>query len=108
MVATSIDYGIIEKISERIVVPMRKLGWDDVGSYASLHQMSEKDGNGNVSRGDNTLVESKNNFVRSSTKPVILVGVDDMIVLETEKAILILPRERAQDVKKAVDNLKEK
>jgi Mannose-6-phosphate isomerase len=69
--------------------------------------MSAKDSLGNVSRGENILIESNNNFIRTSTKPVVLVGVDDMIVLETEKAILMLPREKAQDVKKAVDWLKE-
>ena len=87
---------------------MRKLGWDDIGSYESLYQMSQKDASGNVSRGDNILIESNKNFVRTSTKPVVLVGVDDMIVLETKNAILIIPRDRAQDVKKAVDYLKEK
>ncbi len=108
MTATSIDFGIIEKITDRIVVPMRGLGWDDVGSYESLYQVSPQDKEGNVNRGENILIESRGNFVRSTTKPIAMVGVDNMVVLETEQAILIIPRDKAQDVKKVVDYLKEK
>ena len=72
-----------------------------------MYQVSEKDAFGNVNRGENLLVESRGNLVRSTTKPIALIGVDDLVVLETEKAILIVPRAKAQDVKKAVDALKE-
>jgi mannose-1-phosphate guanylyltransferase len=108
MTATSIDFGIIEKITDRIVVPMRGLGWDDVGSYESLYQVSPKDENENVNWGENILIESHGNLVRSTTKPIAMVRVDNMIILETEKAIMIIPREKAQDVKMVVDYLKER
>jgi len=87
---------------------MRGLGWDDVGSYESLYQVSPKGENENVNWGENILIESHGNFVRSTTKPIAMVGVDNMVVIETEKAIMIIPREKAQDVKKVVDYLKER
>lgn len=101
----SVDYGVMEKVSEVAVVPV-DCGWSDVGSWQASWELGEKDGEGNVVRADAVLCDAQGNVVSAPAgKVVALVGVRDMVVVDTPDALLVVPRDRAQEVKKAVDAL---
>ena len=102
----SIDYGIMEKSSDIKVVP-GEFGWNDVGSWDMLGVLHESDGNGNISVGNTLSIDTNNSIIYSSGKLVATVGIDDLIVVETPDAIMVCPKDKAQDVKKIVDTLKE-
>lgn len=102
---TSIDYGIAEGAKRVAVVPLRA-GWHDVGSWDALETVRPLDENANcVARGETTAIDSKHNVIYSE-KMVALIGVEDLVVVETEDALLIGKKERMQEVKQVVDNLK--
>jgi mannose-1-phosphate guanylyltransferase/mannose-6-phosphate isomerase len=103
----SIDYAVMEKTSEAVVVPLAA-GWSDVGSWAALHEASEPDAHGNVSRGDVICEDSKGCYLYSESRLVAAVGLEDHVVVETKDAVLVAPRSRVQDVKKLVFRLKER
>ncbi|MCH4091343.1 mannose-1-phosphate guanylyltransferase/mannose-6-phosphate isomerase [Acetobacter sp.] len=101
----SIDYAIAERSSNVAVVPA-DLGWSDVGSWDALWDISQKDAAGNVAVGDVLIEDSKNSYVRSEKYLTAVAGVDDLVVVTTDDAVLVTHRDRAQDVKKIVDRLK--
>jgi len=102
----SIDYAVMEKTQDAVVVPM-DAGWSDVGSWSSLWEISDnKNGDGNVLQGDVITQNSHNNYVFAETSLVSLVGVDDLVVVQTKDATLVARRDQVQDVKKVVDELK--
>lgn len=101
----SIDYALMEKSDQVAVVPA-DLGWNDVGSLQALWEVSDKDSNGNVVRGDAILEDVENSLVYSQKGLVTAVGLKDTIIVETDDAVLIGPMSRAQDVKKIVGRLK--
>lgn len=101
----SIDYAIAEK-SENVAVVPADLGWSDVGSWDALWDISEKDADGNVAVGDVLIEDSHNSYVRSEKYLTAVAGVDDVVVVTTDDAVLVTHRDRAQDVKKIVDRLK--
>jgi mannose-1-phosphate guanylyltransferase len=105
----SVDYGIMEKAANTLLIP-GDFGWSDVGSWDALWQVSEKDAEGHAVRnGDRFIsVNARNAFIYSPGKMVALVGLDDVIVVETDDALLICKRGASQDVKKVVDILEEK
>ncbi len=103
--SVSVDYGIMEKAENILVVP-GDFGWNDVGSWDMLKILHEADGKGNVTVGDTLCLESECNVVYSGGRLVALMGVNDMIVVETPDAVLVCPKDKAQDVKKIVDRLK--
>lgn len=92
-----VDIGIMEKAKECVVIPV-DLGWSDVGSWRALAELSESDINGNSISGDNYVIDSKNNYVHSD-KYIALIGVDDIVLVETDDAILVTKKERSQEVK---------
>lgn len=107
----SIDHGVMEKAEGLAVVP-GDFGWNDVGSWQSAWELGAKDAAGNAldSAGD-VAVDAKNNLVRvlgaaKGKKVVALVGVEDLVVVDTDDALLVIPRDRAQDVKLVVEALK--
>jgi len=102
----SIDYAVMEKTADAVVVPL-DAGWSDVGSWAALHEASEADGAGNVARGDVIAEDSSNCYLYSESRLVAAVGLKDHVVVETKDAVLVAPRSRVQDVKKLVGRLKE-
>ena len=105
----SIDHGVMEKAEGLAVVP-GDFGWNDVGSWQSAWELAGRDPAGNATAAGDVVIDGKNNLVRSlgSTKKTIaLVGVSDLVVVETDDAILVIPRERAQDVRLVVDALKQ-
>ena len=101
----SIDYAIMEK-SEKIALVELKSDWNDLGSWKSIYDVSKKDENGNVKIGHVIDEGSKNSFVYSSSKLVATIGLEDVVVVETEDAILACKADKAQDVKKIFDTLK--
>jgi mannose-1-phosphate guanylyltransferase/mannose-6-phosphate isomerase len=104
--ADSIDYAVMEKTSDAVVVPLAA-GWSDVGSWAALHEASEPDAHGNVCRGDVICEDSQGCFLYSESRLVSAVGLKDHVVVETKDAVLVAPRARVQDVKRLVARLKE-
>ncbi len=101
----SIDYAVMEKTADAVVVPM-DAGWSDVGSWSSLWDISAKDAQGNVSKGDVMSFDSTDNYVFSETGLVSLVGVDNLVVVQTKDALLVAHKDKVQDVKKVVQQLK--
>lgn len=101
----SIDYAVMEKTALASVVPL-EAGWSDVGSWASLHEASGQDEDGNVFRGDVLAHATRNSFVFSESRLVATVGLDDHIVVETKDAVLVARRDRVQDVKAVVEKLR--
>ena len=101
----SIDYAIMEK-SQNIAMVELKSDWNDLGSWKSIYDVSKKDENGNVKIGHVLDEGSKNSFVYSSSKLVATIGLEDVVVVETEDAVLACKADKAQDVKKIFDTLK--
>ena len=102
----SIDYAVMEKTSEAIVVPL-DAGWSDVGSWSALHEACDADAHGNVSRGDVIAEDSQGCYLYSESRLVAAVGLREHVVVETKDAVLVAPKDRVQDVKKLVSRLKE-
>jgi len=102
----SIDYAVMEKTSDAIVVPL-DAGWSDVGSWSALHDACEADAHGNVSRGDVIAEDTEGCYLYSESRLVAVVGLSDHVVVETKDAVLVAPKDRVQDVKKLVSRLKE-
>ncbi|MGN5006708.1 mannose-1-phosphate guanylyltransferase/mannose-6-phosphate isomerase [Aeromonas sp. 96A] len=101
----SIDYAVMEKTTDAVVVPM-DAGWSDVGSWSSLWDISDKDEVGNVFRGDVIQHGCANNYVFAESGLVSLVGVDNLVVVQTKDALLVVDKQKVQDVKKIVEYLK--
>jgi mannose-1-phosphate guanylyltransferase / mannose-6-phosphate isomerase len=102
----SIDYAVMENTADAVVVPL-DAGWSDIGSWAALHGASQADAHGNVSRGDVITEDSAGCYLYSESRLVATVGLQDHVVIETKDAVLVAPKERVQDVKKLVFQLKE-
>lgn len=101
----SIDYAVMEKTENAVVVPM-DCGWSDVGSWSSLWEVSDKDEFGNACRGDVINIDTRNTYINASEKLVTTIGLDDAIVVETKDAILVAKQSEVQQVKKIVEKLK--
>lgn len=109
--AISIDYAISEKADNLVLIP-GDFGWDDVGNWDVVYNLGKKDLAGNVVIGEEEQVKtltisSQNNLIHTNGRLVAMVGIDDMIVIDTEEIIMIAPKSRSQDVKKLVERLKE-
>lgn len=105
MPSISIDYAVMEK-SDKIALVQLKSDWNDLGSWKSIYDVSKKDENGNVKIGHVLDEGSKNSFVYSSSKLVATIGLEDIVLVETEDAILACKSDKTQDVKKIFDTLK--
>jgi mannose-1-phosphate guanylyltransferase/mannose-6-phosphate isomerase len=103
----SIDYAVMEKTVDAAVVPA-DIGWNDVGSWSALWEVQPKDANGNAQRGDVYLDNVKNSLVRAESRIVAVVGVEDLVVVETQDAVLVTHKDQVQRVKQVVDHLKSK
>jgi len=104
--ADSIDYAVMEKTADAMVVPL-DAGWSDVGSWASLHEASDSDAHGNVARGDVISEDTRGSYLHSESRLVAAVGLRDHVVVETKDAVLVAPKDRVQDVRKLVARLKD-
>ena len=105
--SNSIDYAVMEKTERAAVVPL-SAGWSDVGSWPALHDVLPKDADGNVAVGDVLLERCTRSYFASSSRTVAAIGLDEVVVVETKDAVLVMAREQAQDVKKIVEALKKR
>ncbi|MDD2464774.1 MAG: mannose-1-phosphate guanylyltransferase/mannose-6-phosphate isomerase [Desulfobulbus sp.] len=101
----SIDYAVMEQTDKGVIIPLAS-GWSDLGSWEALWQNGVKDPNGNVIHGDVLLHDVHNSFFHAENRLLAAVGLENHIVVETADAVLVSPRDRVQDVKKLVDELK--
>lgn len=102
--ADSIDFAVMEHTDRGVVVPL-EAGWSDVGSWNALWEVSDQDTAGNVVQGDAVIENTRRSYVRSSSRLVAVVGLDDVVVVETPDAVLVTSRERSQEVKRIVERL---
>ncbi len=103
--ADSIDYAVMEKTNNSLVLPL-DVGWSDVGSWKALWEVSHRDAQGNHVRGDVVAVDTHNSLLVSEGRLLAAVGVDNLMIVETADAVLVAQRDRAQDVKRIVDELR--
>lgn len=101
----SIDYAVMEKTQKGVVIPF-DAGWSDMGSFDALWQTGQKDKNQNVLKGDVLVHDVKESYICSEDHLVTAVGLERFVIVETKDAILVAPRDRVQDVKKIVKQLK--
>lgn len=102
----SIDYAVMERSNQVSVVPL-DAGWNDVGSWSAVWEIAEKDSQGNASRGDVMLEATRNAYVHAEHRMVSVLGLDDVIVVETADAVMVAAKDKAQDVKLLVDRIKQ-
>jgi len=103
--AISVDYAVMENTSKAKMVPLNA-GWNDVGSWSALWDVSGKDSSDNAITGDVLLENTKGSYIYSENKLVAAIGVENLVIVETDDAIMVSSREHAQDVKKVVEQLK--
>ena len=101
----SIDYAVMEKTDSAAMVPL-DAGWSDVGSWTSLWETADKDDNGNVCVGDTILENTKNSYVNAEQRLVSVIGLEDVIVVETKDAVMVAHKDDAQSIKTVVNRLK--
>lgn len=102
----SIDYAVMEKTAGAVVVPL-DAGWNDLGAWSSVWEQAARDASGNAVRGDVLLHEATDSFVQAESRLVALVGMDNTVVVETADAVLVVHKDRVQDVKEIVRRLGE-
>jgi mannose-1-phosphate guanylyltransferase/mannose-6-phosphate isomerase len=102
----SVDYAVMEKTEDAVVVPL-DAGWTDIGSWDALYEASSKDGAGNVRVGDVVALDCEGSFLHSSGRLVAALGLRDLVVVDTPDAVLVAPRDQSQGVKALVDALKD-
>jgi mannose-1-phosphate guanylyltransferase len=102
----SIDYGVMEKADKIACIP-GAFGWSDVGSFAALPDVRPVDAAGNVAQGETVLVDCHGCVVVAGKRPVTAIGLKDIVIVDAGDAILVVPRDRAQDVRQVVDALKQ-
>jgi mannose-1-phosphate guanylyltransferase/mannose-1-phosphate guanylyltransferase/mannose-6-phosphate isomerase len=100
-----VDYAVMERTKKAVVVPL-DAGWNDVGAWSAVWQVLPQDAQGNAVRGDVILHDTTNSYVHADRRLVSLIGVQDLVVVETSDAVLVAHKDKAQDVKKVVDQLK--
>lgn len=105
--AESVDYAVMEKCPGLLDIRMQPLaaGWNDLGAWEAVWQVAEKDSAGNASSGDAIVSDSRNTLVHATSRLVSVVGMDDVVVVETADAVLVASREKSQDVKHIVNQL---
>lgn len=102
----SIDYAVMEHTDKAAVTPA-SVGWSDIGSWTALWEVSDKDGDGNASKGgEAVLLDCANTLAVTDGPKIAAIGVEDLLIIATADGVLVAPRERAQDVKKIVQELK--
>ncbi|GAA3981923.1 mannose-1-phosphate guanylyltransferase/mannose-6-phosphate isomerase [Comamonas faecalis] len=102
----SIDYAVMERTDRAAVLPA-DIGWNDIGAWSALWSVGAKDARANVVRGDVWLQDVDTSLVRAESRMVAAIGVRDLVIVETADAVLVVDRNRAQDVKQVVDALKQ-
>ncbi len=102
----SIDYAVMEKTTEAKVIPLTA-GWSDIGAWSSLWDVSEKQEGNNAIEGDVIAIDSQDCYIHSQEKLTAILGLDNIVVVDTKDALLVASKDRVQDIKKIVNQLKE-
>ncbi len=100
----SIDYAVMEHTDNAVVIPL-DAQWNDVGSWSALWEVGEKDSNGNVTRGDVLAIDTHNSFLHAESRLLAVMGIDDLVVVETPDVVMVVPRDQVQRVKELVNHL---
>jgi len=103
--ADSIDYAVMEKTADAFVLPIA-VGWSDVGSWSALWDAAAQDANGNAHRGDVIARDCRNTLVMADKRLIALIGMEDVVVIDTDDAVLVTRKDRVQEVKEIVAQLK--
>ena len=101
----SIDYGIMEKAKNIYVIP-GNFGWDDVGSWLSLERINKTNQDGNVITGNVISIKTKNTIIQGSDKLIATIGLEDIVIVDTDDVTLICHKDNTQEVKEIINNLK--
>jgi mannose-1-phosphate guanylyltransferase len=101
----SIDYAVMEKTQDAVVVPL-DAGWNDIGSWSALWEVGEKDAQGNVTRGDCILHDTSNSLIHGDDRLIATVGLQDIVVVDTKDVVMVAHKDKVQEVKKLVEQLK--
>ena len=104
--ADSIDYAVMEKTRQALVIKL-DAGWDDIGSWSALWQVTPKDEQGNALRGDILAIDTHDSFIYAEHKLITTIGLQDFVVIETSDALMVAPKNRLQDIKRVVEQLKQ-
>ncbi|VFS76484.1 Mannose-1-phosphate guanylyltransferase 1 [Kluyvera cryocrescens] len=102
----SIDYAIMEKTNNAVVIPM-DIGWSDIGSWSSLWDLKLKDESGNVNVGDVVSVDTHDSYIHSESSLVTTLGVSNLVIIQTKDALLVADRNRVQEIKDIVTEIKD-
>ncbi len=105
--ADSVDYAVMEKLDSISTLPL-DCGWSDLGSWSALDEILPRDGAGNTGRGDLVAVDSRDNLLFSDAGTIAVLGVEGLVVVRTGDAVLVMPKERSQEVRKIVAQLQER
>ena len=102
----SIDYAVMEKTTKGKVVKLNA-GWDDVGSWSALYDISKKDGNMNVIKGNDVIVlDTTSSYIRGGKRTIATIGLDDVVIVDSDDALLVAAKGKIQDVKKVAEIIK--
>jgi len=101
----SVDYAVMEKTSDAVVVPL-EAGWSDIGSWSALWEVNNKDTDGNTVTADSIMLETTNCLIQGSERLITTIGVDNLVIVDTKDALLVASKDKVQDVKKIVEQLK--
>jgi len=102
----SIDYAVMERTEKGVVVELNA-GWDDIGSWNALHKVGKKDGEGNVVKGDATLLETSNSYINADHHMIVTIGIDNLIIVDTPDATLVSNKKKVHQVKQVVEQLQQ-
>ena len=103
--AEAIDRAVMERTPHAAVIPA-EFGWSDVGSWSALWDLAEKDASGNASRGDVQLQDTRDSLIFGDRRLIATLGVDNLVIVDTDDALLVADRSRSQDVREVVEDLK--
>ena len=101
----SIDYAVMEKTEDSVVVPL-DAGWSDIGSWAALWEASPKNADGNCEIGDVISLDGSGNYINAGSRLVTAVGLENMVIVETKDTVFVAPKDKVHKIKALVDNLK--
>lgn len=106
--SVSIDYGVLERLHKNMAVLPVEIGWSDVGSWTAIEQISRADARGNIAVGNVIDLDSRNSILYADKRLVATIGLEDLVVVDTEDATLVCHKSRVQDVRKVVETLKQR
>ena len=101
----SIDYAVMEKTTKGKVVKLNA-GWDDVGSWSALYDISKKDENQNVIKGDVITLDTTSSYIRGGKRTIATIGLDDVVIVDSDDSLLVAAKVKIQDVKKVAEIIK--